>query len=212
MLALGGATALAQVTVYSNDMSSQSDFRQIARSGGGKRCERKYRDKAKAMLASVKKSPTTCSFRPPVQGDDHLPNQGVTLDGKVLKRTPKSVRGKAFIEATVRAGGGHTGYSLRIFPQKRRFELRRGPSGSGFPTRGQSSAIKKINHRNRIQVIATGAEIRARINGKQVASVNDPNPGQVLGEKVRFALGSTAKKDKKVVGTFKRISVSVPNP
>jgi hypothetical protein len=212
MLAVGAATAIAEVTVYNNDMSTQSDFNEILRSGGGKRCDKKYREKSKVMLASVKKSPTTCSFRPPVQGDDELANQGVSVEGKILKETPKSVRGGAFIEATVRAGGSGSGYSLRIFPKRQRYELRRGPAGGGFPAEGKSDAIKKINERNRIEIIATGAEIRAVINGKEVAKVNDSNPGQVQGRKVRFAIGSQADKKKGVVGTFKRIAVSVPDP
>ena len=211
LLALA-ATALGEVIVYDNDFSSQGNFREIVRSGGGKRCDKKYREKSKVMLASVKRSPTTCSFRPPVQGDDSLANQGVAVDGKVLKQTPKSVRGSVFIEATVRAGGGGTGYSLRIFPQRKRYELGRGPAGGGFPAVGKSSAIKKVNERNRIEVIATGAEIRAVVNGKEVAKVADSNPGQVQGRKVRFALGCRSKKKKKVVATFKRVAVSVPNP
>ena len=207
------ASALAEVTVYENDFSSQGKFREIERSGGGKRCDKKYREKSKVMLASVKRNPTTCSFRPPVQGDDSLPNHGVSVDAKVLKNTTKSVRGSVFIETTVRAGGGGTGYSLRIFPQRKRYELSRGPAGAGFPQSGKSSAIKKVNERNRIEIIATGAEIRAVVNGKEVAKVADSNPGQVQGRKVRFALGCRSKKkNKKVVATFKRVAVSVPNP
>ena len=92
-LVAGAATTLAEVTVYDNDMSSQGDFNEILRSGGGKRCDKKYREKTKVMHASVKKSPTTCSFRPPVQGDDELPNHSFAVDGKILKSTPKSMRG-----------------------------------------------------------------------------------------------------------------------
>ena len=212
VLGVGAATAVAEVTVYENDMSSQGDFREILRAGGGKRCDKKYREKSKVMLASVKKSPTTCSFRVPVQGDDELPNQSVSVDGKILKETPKSVRAKAFIEATVRAGGSNTGYSFRVFPEKKKFEVRRGPSGGGFPKSGKSDAIKKTNERNRIEIIATGAQITAVVNGKQVAQISDSNPGQVQGRKVRFAIGSQSKKNKATVGTFKRVAVSVPEP
>jgi hypothetical protein len=207
------ASALGEVTVYDNDFSSQGKFREIHRSGGGKRCDKKYREKSKVMLASVKRNPTTCSFRPPVQGDDSLPNHGVSVDAKVLKNTAKAVRGSVFIEATVRAGGGGTGYSLRIFPQRKRFELSRGPAGGGFPKSGKSSAIKKVNERNRIELVATGAEVTAVVNGKEVAKIADSNPGQVQGRKVRFALGCRSKKkNTKVVATFKRVAVSVPNP
>src|SRR3954454_5557908 len=131
-VALAG-TALADVVVYNNDFSTQGAFRDIVRSGGGKRCDKKYREKSKVMLASVKRTPTTCSFRPPVQGDDELPNQGVAVEGKILKATPKAVRSSSFIEVTVRAGGAGSGYSFRIFPQRKRFELDRGPGGGGFP-------------------------------------------------------------------------------
>jgi len=207
------ASALGEVTVYDNDFSSQGKFREIERSGGGKRCDKKYRQKSKVMLASVKRNPTTCSFRPPVQGDDSLPNHAMAVDAKVLKNTSQAVRGSVFVEVTVRAGGGGTGYSFRVFPQRKRFELSRGPAGAGFPKSGKSGAIKKVNERNRIELVATGAEIRGIVNGKEVAKVADSNPGQVQGRKVRFALGSRSKKkDKKVVATFKRVAVSVPNP
>jgi len=213
-LGIYAAVAVAEVVVYTNDMGSEAEFRQILRSGGGKRCDKKYRDKSEVMLASVKNTPTTCSFRPPVQGDDELPNQGVAIDGKILKETPKVLRPKAFIEATVRAGGGGTGYSLRIYPKKQRFEFKRGPDGGGFPARGTSKAINKIDEKNRIEVFATGAEVTAVVNGKEVAKINDTNPGQVEGRKIRFAIGSGSQRDteKTVVGTFKRIAVSVPDP
>ena len=54
------------------------------------------------------------------------------------------MRGGAFIELTVRAGGGGVGYTLRVFPHKHRFELLRGPGGAGFPVRGKSNAIKRV--------------------------------------------------------------------
>ena len=165
------------------------------------------------MLASVKKSPTTCSFRPPVQGDDELPNQSFAIDGKILKNTPKSMRGGAFIEVTVRAGGSGTGYALRIFP-----DSASATSSSAAPP-APASRPRARARRSRGSTSATGsrssppgAEIKALVNGKEVAKVNDSNPGQVLGRKIRFALGSKAKKDKTVVGTFKRVAVSVPDP
>jgi hypothetical protein len=212
LLGAGITTALASVTVYSNDFGSQARYNEIVRAGGGKRCDRSYRKKSQAMRASVKVSPTTCSFRPPVQGDKELPNHQVTVEGKILKETPKSIRRAAFIEVTVRAGGGNTGYSLRVFPGRKRFEFTRGPDGGGFPTVGKSGAIKGINERNALRLAATGAKITASVNGKEVAAAEDGNPGQVAGTKVRFAIGSNSKKRKDTVGTFKRVAVAVPDP
>jgi hypothetical protein len=196
----GGATALAAVTVYDNDFSTQGRYDEIVRSGGGKRCDRKYREKA------------NCSFRPPVQGDDELANHELTIDAKILKKTAKPARDGAFFEVTVRAGGKGTGYSLRIFPERQRFELYRGPDGSGFPVVGKNKAIKRTNSRNTIDITATGAEIVATVNGKEVARVSDTNPGAVDGRKVRFAIGNQSKADDKTVGTFKEVAVSVPDP
>jgi hypothetical protein len=203
-------TAVAAVTVYDNGFSSRTEFKEIIKSGGGKRCDRSYRKKGKSMRAAVKRSPTTCSFRPPVQGDAELPNHDVRVDGKILKRTPKGLRGGAFVELTIRAGGGGVGYTLRIFPHKKRFELRRGPAGGEFPVRGKSNAIKRVNKRNQLRVIASGATIRALVNGKEVARVEDSNPGQVSGTKIRFALGSLKEREGNVAATFKQVTVAVP--
>ncbi len=212
LLSAGITTALAAVTVYSNDFGSQARYNEIVRAGGGKRCDRSYREKSQAMRASVKQSPTTCSFRPPVQGDKELPNHEVIVEGKILKETPKSVRGAAFIEVTVRAGGGNTGYSLRVYPERQRFEFIRGPEGGEFPIVGKSNAIDKIGERNALRVTATAAKITAAVNGKEVAAVDDGNLGQVVGTKVRFALGSNSNKRADTVGTFRRVAVAVPDP
>lgn len=219
-LALAGAfvlsaalgSALASVTVYDNNFSSRAEFKEMIKSGGGKRCDRKFRRKSEAMLASVKRSPTTCSFRAPVEGDKELPNHELAMVGKVLSKTRKSLRGGAFLELTARAGGGGIGYSLRVFPEKKRYELRRGPSGGGFPVTGNSNAINKVGQRNQLRLVATGSEVRAVVNGEEVAKLNDANPGQVAGRKVRFAVGSNKDKRGAVVATFKKLAVAVPDP
>jgi hypothetical protein len=203
-------TAIAAVTVYDNGFSNRTEFKEIIKSGGGKRCDRSFRKKGKSMRAAVKRSPTTCSFRPPVQGDAELPNHDVRVGGKLLKKTEKGLRGGAFVEVTVRAGGGGVGYTLRIFPHKKRFELRRGPSGGEFPVRGKSNAIKRVNKRNQLRLIASGAGIRAMVNGKDLARVEDSNPGQVSGAKIRFAVGSLKERQGSVVATFKKVAVAVP--
>jgi hypothetical protein len=210
LLTAGLGSAIAAVTVYDNNFSSRAEFKQIIKSGGGKRCDRSFRKKGKSMRAAVKRSPTTCSFRPPVQGDNELPNHDVRVDGKILKRTEKRLRGGAFVELTVRAGGGGVGYALRVFPHKQRFELSRGPEGSEFPVRGKSNAIKRVNKRNQLRLVASGATVTAFVNGKELAKATDGNPGQVTGTKLRFALGSQKQKQGKVAATFKKVAVTVP--
>jgi hypothetical protein len=215
--AVGLAAALAAVavatTVYSNDFASEGMFDQIVRSGGGKHCEHNYRAKSKTMHISVHGGPATCSFRPPVQGDSELPDHIARVQGKVLKKTPRSSRGGAFIELDVRAGGGGVAYSLLVFPEKKKFELLRGPRGGGeFPARGKSKAINPTNKPNVLQLSALGAKIVATVNGKQVAAVTDNDPGQVTGRKVRFGIGTAKGSSKDVIAVVKRISVAVPTP
>jgi hypothetical protein len=215
--AVGLAATMAAVavatTVYSNDFASQGLFDQIVRSGGGKHCKHNYRAKSKTMHVSVHGGPATCSFRPPVQGDSELPDHIARVQGKVLKKTPSSARGGAFIELDVRAGGGGVAYSLLVFPEKKKFELLRGPKGGGdFPVRGKSKAINPTNKPNVLQLSALGAKIVATVNGKEVASVADSDPGQVTGRKVRFGIGTTKGSSKDVIAVVKRISVAVPTP
>jgi hypothetical protein len=211
-LAAGVSGAVAAVTVYDNGFGSRAAYSEVVKSGGGKGCERRYREKSKSMLATVRRGPSTCSFRPPVVGDRELPNHELRVEGKILKRTDKPVRAGAFLEATVRAGGGGTGYSLRVLPQKKRFIFSRGPNGAGFPAQGKSDAINGINDRNQLRIVATGAEIRALVNGEEVASIADTDPGQVPGRKLRFAVGNQKDKAGKVVATFKRVALAVPDP
>ncbi len=211
ILAIAGlATAFAAVTVYQNDFGSKAEFKEIFKTSGAKACDRRYREQSTTMVASVQRGKTTCSFRPPVQGDAELPNHTATVDGQILKTTPKSVRGGAFIEVTIRAGGAGTGYTLRIIPNKHRFELQRSPGSPEFPEEGKNNAIERVNERNQLRLTARGAKITAIVNGEELAIIDDPNPGQVLGSKIRFAVGNAKQKDKAVVATFKRVAVSVP--
>ena len=206
----GLATAFADFTVYQNDFGSKREFKEIYRSGGAKACDRRYRHKSKSMVASVERGKTTCSFRPPVQGDGELPNHTATLEGKILKKTPKVVRGGAFIELTIRAGGAGSGYTLRVIPKKHRFELQRTPGSPEFPVVGKDKAINRVNERNTLQLSARGGTIAASVNGTELARVDDPNPGAVLGSKLRFSVGNAKQKAKSVVATFKRIALAVP--
>ena len=152
-LGAGAATALARGhRLQQRLVDRRREFNEILRSGGGKRCDKKYREKSKVMHASVKKSPTTCSFRPPVQGDDELPNHGVAVDGKILKNDARSRCAAApSSRRTVRAGGGSTGYSLRIFPEEAALRAQPRARRRRLPGQGQAAT------RSRRSTSATGS-------------------------------------------------------
>jgi hypothetical protein len=205
------ALAHAAVTVYQNDFSNRAEFQEIVKSGGGKACDRSYRSDGDSVLITVNRGDTTCSLRPPVQGDSELPDHDVRVLGKILDKTAKSARGGAFLEISVRSGGGGVGYSLRVFPQRGRFELVRGPGGGGdFPAAGTDEAIAKVDKRNELRLVARGAEVSAFVNGDEIARVTDADPGQVTGQKIRFGVGNAKDSSKDVFGTVKEIRVAVP--
>lgn len=212
-LVVGALAATAHaITVYSNDFASEAEYNQIVRSGGGKQCQRRYREGQKTMLTSIKRGPATCAYKAPVQGDNELPNHALGVDAKILPSTPKSVRDGAFVELTLRAGGSGIGYTLRVFPQKRKFELVRGPQGgSEFPASGKDKSIKPVGDRNRLSLVTQGARVIASANGKELANVVDNDPGQVTGRKVRFAIGAAKKSGKDVIAVVKTINVGVPD-
>ena len=82
--------------------------------------------------------------------------------------------------------GKSSGYELRIFPKRHKFQLRRSPSGGGggFPAKGRSRAIKGVSKPNIVRLKAVGNRVTARVNGTQLAKVTDSNAGQVDGRKL----------------------------
>jgi hypothetical protein len=200
--------AQAAVVVYDNEFSNRAAYRDVGKLGGKKACDHDFKKGGAARL-TVKKAQHSCAFRPPVVGDSELPNHDVTVVGKVADATKRAARGRAFIEVAVRVGAGGR-YSLRVFPQKQRFELVRAPEGGEFPAAGRSNAINEVGKRNTLRLAAIGGEISAFVNGEEVARITDSNLGEVTGRKVHFGLGNAKDTPKDVVGSFKRVTVSVP--
>ncbi len=73
------------------------------------------------------------------------------------------------------------GYALLVYPQEGGFALYRFNAGDA-PTRlvqpTLSSAIRRGTQTNRLELICSGNTIAARINGTQVASVQDSSYGE----------------------------------
>lgn len=207
------ATAFAAVTVYDNDFSSRAEVNEVKKSGG-KKCGRKFvhKGKRKSMRATVKEGPTTCSFRPPVQGDGELPNFELRLDAKIAKSTKESARKGAFLGVSVRVGGGGVGYHLQVFPHTDKFKLTRGPNSNAFPVNGTEGAIAGIGKKNTLRLSVQGARVRATVNGTELADITDNDPGAVSGSKLRFAVGNERSSGKDVIGTVKNVRVTVPDP
>jgi hypothetical protein len=212
-LGLAAAVALAGVTVYANNFSRKSEAKQL-KHVDGKRCDKRWRKKAQALLIEVKKGPGACGYRPPVEGDSDGPDHDFQAEGKLLKATPKGLRGSAYVAIAVRAGKS-SHYELRVFPKKHKYELRRAPTdggAGGFPKTGKTRAIKGVNKRNVLRLKAFGNKVTATVNSRKVAQVTDSNAGQVGGRRLEVSVGNKRSTNKDVVVSLDNLKLQVPNP
>lgn len=207
-VAFAGA-ALADVLLYSNNLKTKSDGKQLAHfEGSGKDCARHVRGGSLLIQVTGK---DTCGYRLPLEGDKPQPNHSLHVRAKLAKQTPKALRPKSYVGVAVRYGGG-TGYTLRILPKRHQFKLRRLPKGKGFPVSGKNHAIKATNKWNDIRLEAFGSHVTAVVNGKKVADVNDSGAADVKGRKVEVFAGANKANQ---VGAFARVDdvrLTVPSP
>jgi len=211
ILTVLAATAVAAVTVYTNNFSTKAEYGEIRAAGESGKCERSWSQKQELMRATVTQGPKSCRFRPPVQSDVSQPDYTIVVEGKVTKATHAAVRDEAYVAVAARVGDGKE-YELRVFPKQGRYSLRREPDDGAFPVEGTNPAIKGVGARNDLRLEVDGNSVRAQVNGITVGNVNDPNPGGIDGTKLEFRLGSTAGSSKNTHGAFDRIKVLVPDP
>jgi hypothetical protein len=211
-LGLAPAVVLGAVSVYKNNFSSKSEAQEL-RHSSGKHCDKRWREKAKRVRARRNRGGGTCGYRPPVEGDTERPDHAFQAKEKLLKNTPKGLRKSAYVTVAVRSGK-NSGYELRVFPRRHRFQLRRSPSdgGGGFPAQGRSRAIKGVGKPNVVRLKAIGNRVTATVNGRQLAQVTDSNAGQVGGRRLEVGVGSTRRSHKRIVATFDNLKLQVPNP
>jgi hypothetical protein len=211
-LAIAAAAALAGITVYKNNFSSKGEAREI-RHAEGKHCDRSWRKKAESVRVDVKRGPDLCGYRPPVQGDTAGPDLDIQAKEKILRVTPRRLRDGAYLMLDVR-GSKTTGYQLRVFPKKHKFQLIRMPAGGGsdFPAKGTSTAIAGVKKANVLRLSAVGNKVTARANGKKLAQVNDSNSAEVSGRTLELGIGGARSSHKQVSGTLDDLKVQVPKP
>jgi len=211
-IGIGAATALAGVTVYKNDLSSKREAKEL-RHAEGRHCDKRWRKKAESLRVDVTKGPNLCGYRPPVQGDTPGPDLDLQAKQKLLKATPRGIRDGAYLVLEVRSAK-NTGYQLRVFPRKHKFQLVRVPSGngSGFPVKGTSNAIKGVDKPNVLRLSAVGNKVTAKVNGKKLARVTDSNSAEVSGRSLEVGIGNKKSTSKQASGTLDDIKVQVPKP
>jgi hypothetical protein len=206
------ATAIAGVTVYTNNFSSKSEAKDL-RHSEGKHCNKDWRKKAKSVLVTAEKGRTVCGYSPPVQGDSNAPNHKFKAKAKLLKDTPKSVRDGVYLGLAVRSAKD-TGYQLQLFPSEHKFRLTRETGGDkvGVLAKGGNKAIDGTNKPNAMLLSAVGSKVVAKVNGKRLAKVADRGAAQVDGRKVEVLLGYKKKRSKPASATFGNLELQVPRP
>jgi hypothetical protein len=211
-LGLAAAVALGAVTVYKNNFSGKGESKEL-RHSRGKHCDKRWRNKAKDVRVRRNRGSGVCGYRPPVEGDTSRPDHDFRAKAVLLKATPKGLRRSSYVAIAVRSGRS-SGYVLRIFPKRHRFQLRRSPSdgGGAFPVTGRNRAIKGPGKANVVRLKVFGNRVNARVNGKRLARLTDTNAGQVGGRKLEVGVGSTRRSDNPVVATFDNLKLLVPNP
>ena len=205
------AAAFGFVKVYSNSFNSKQQYRQVKTIGGGNKCDREFKDKRGVMEIDLGDGPRACSFKAPVQGIQQKPDHRFDVAARITRDTDSAARNDAYLAAAVRVGGGAR-YEFRVFPKDKRFQLRRKPSGAGFPVGDPSGDVKGIGKLNKMALIAEGDRIRAIVNGTEVADLVDANGNEVDGTRLEFGLGNVKNTNKNTVGHVDKIKVAVPNP
>ncbi|HSJ16520.1 MAG TPA: hypothetical protein VK920_00325 [Solirubrobacterales bacterium] len=201
--------ATAAVVVYSTAFKSKADFKQVRKFEGGKQCRKFWRGK-KSFGIEVKKGPVQCDFRTPVTGDSKDPDHQIEGSAAVLQSTAKRVRRDAYVGVAVRADESSR-YELRVFPHSGEWELRRRPSGQGFPLEGTEPSIGGIGERNKLKLRAFGDRVTAIVNDATVVDqVRDPRPGDLNGRRTLILGGSAARSGKEAKAYFRNVRIRVP--
>ena len=210
-LGLGTATvASGLVPIYENHFSSSAKFRQVKKMSGGKDCSKVHKAK-KRFLVTVDGGSTKCIYRTPVEGDGPGPDHQVSAQVKVEKTTSSKIRNKVYGAVGARAGK-KTGYELRVFPKRGRWEVHRSPNATGFPVKGSLNKIKGVGKTNELQLKVFGNTVVAHVNGKKVMARTDGKAAQVSGRNTTIVAASEKKTNKAADVTFDAVRVKLPNP
>ncbi len=214
-IAVLATTASALVLLYKNSFSSRGEYNQLKLAVGSKNTCKKFWRGKKSFGVKIKRGPIECAYRTPVSGDADRPNHDLSADARVAKSTEEKIQKNVFVGVTVRANKD-AGYQLRVFPKKQTWEVRRKPSGTGFPiaSQGQEPEINPVGKKNTIRIRMFGDLLTASINGKKVVdNFKDPNPtSDVNGRRTFVSVGNTQKKKGKAAGFIDNVEVRIPNP
>ncbi len=201
--------AFGAVRVYHNQFESKSDGKALQVSGKG--CKAEVRGNKGQLGVSTPESKTRCRFRLPVLADAAQPDHIVDVEAKLLPKTPEQIRKKVYLAMTLREGGGGY-YELRIYPEKKKYELSRKPGDAAFPVTAKDRKIGGTGDKNKLTLRALGDVVSGKINKTAIDEIVDPQPGALPGGKISLVLGQEGGSSEGASAWFKDLRVSVPSP
>lgn len=216
-LSIASASAGAgSITIYKNSMKSSSARQEIKQTRGNAKCNR---GGAKTTFRlEVGKRTKECAYRLPLVGRD----VGVTATARLFKSTPRKVKPNAYLSVSVRQDKDGSRYQLCVFPNGRRFQLRKVfPSGKiQYLDKGKAGRnVGGFNKANRMTLRAYNkrgkeagsAGIVASVNGHRLAAVVDPRGNVLEGRDTTFSIGSK-KSARGARGSFVNLAGMLPDP
>jgi len=224
LAALAGAAVAAQagpVTVALYRFSSAGDVSSFHKVQGAK-CKSKWR-KRKTIGIIVGKKTNACIYRSSVVADiqDPGPDQEVAAIANLAAATPKKLRKKIYLAVSVRQSNT-TGYTLRVIPAARKWQLIRDGRGSSAPAVIRAGSGRFIRQgaavRNGLLLRAfdygsSAPTLLAKVNGRRVVLMRDAAAGTPNGRRTTITLGAKGKAFAyRAVGSFDNVAIRVPDP
>jgi hypothetical protein len=215
LLALAGGAGAALIGVYRNGMETSAQRGEAVKLSG-ERCGRG--GSAHAFRVVIGKRTKECSYRTVVLGRD----LEISATTRLLSKTPKPVRRRAYLALTLRAGDG-AHYQLLVYPMQRKAQLRKtlvDGSVTYLRIAKNVKTIQGVDKANKLRLrafnITEGPEkgacrILGYVGREQVADFTDAAAGELQGRASGFAVGAT-KNAKGAAASFDDVIVRVPNP
>jgi hypothetical protein len=214
-LAISASAGAALVGIYRNPMES-SGQRGEAVKLSGERCARGGSDHA--FRIAVGKRTSECSYRTPVIGRD----LEISATMRLLEKTPRQVRRKAFLGLTLRSGDG-AHYQLAVFPLQRKAQLRKTLSDGSVKFLDVEQGVKSVrgvDGANKLRLrafnVTSGPDrgncrILGYVGKALVADFTDGAAGDLTGRASGFVVGAT-KNAKGATASVDDVVVRVPSP
>ncbi len=214
-LVIAASAGAALVGIYANGMETAAQREQMVKLSG-RSC--KSGSAEMALLITLGKRTSQCSYRTPVMGRD----LEVAASERLLSATPKSLQRKVFLGLVVRTGGG-AGYQLAVYPAQQKVQLRKNLPGGKvryLAIAREQSAVQGVNKTNQLGLqaidITSGpakgqCHLFAYVGGKLAAEAVDPGPRELSGSASGVAVGA-ANDATGAVASIGEVVVRVPSP